>query len=167
MTTICTDNRTIAADGQETWGDEVTCTDAKKIHVEPGVIYALSGAVSMRERLVEWEKDGARGSPPSLAPEMMWTLLVIRRKDGLRVYTSKCPYPSIVPARFAIGSGADYATAAMHCGLSPEQAVALVRDRRLDVWTGGEIQVVDIAEALSGHRPHANGHAAEGVEAPA
>lgn len=153
MTTIATDGVTIAADGQESWGNEAMRLDVQKIIVMDNVIYALSGANSMLERLIEWEQEffnGAKGAPPAAAPDVAWTLLVIRRTYRIAsvAYISKCPYPSPVSGVFALGSGADYAVGAMHCGKTPAEAVALVRDKRLDVWTGGDIQVVNIAEAL-------------------
>ena len=149
MTTIAYSlpHNQIAADGLECWGDMVARTDVKKIIVANRVIYALSGANGILDQLIEWEKAGAKGPSPPCASDVHWTFLVI--KAGARVsYSSKFPYSSPMPEIFAIGSGGDHAIGALAAGKTPRQAVELVRDKRLDVWTGGEIQVVDIAKAL-------------------
>jgi len=81
--------------------------------------------------------------------------------SDIRLPTSDCrhltachgvPYLSGVDVPFAIGAGSDYALGAMDYGASPEEAVRGACRR--NVFTGGEIQVVNIAAAL-GLQPQA------------
>lgn len=153
MTTIITDGVTIAADGLGCIGGEVNGTDDKKIIIEKGVVYALSGFVGMRDALIAWHQDGAKVADVPATPDGdSWTLLVIDT-SGAKYFTGKCAYPNKVRTPFALGSGSDYAMGALHAGLSPQQAVQLVIDKRLDVGTGGEIQVIDIKQALGIKEP--------------
>jgi len=152
MTTICTDGVTIAADGLACLGGQKVAFKDRKIVIDRkhGAIYALSGATAMLPHIMEWHRAGApaESAPKAAAPDITWTLLVITSKSTT-LLTSQCAFPSVVDdRRFAIGSGADYAMGAMCAGVEPAEAVKIVIDNKLDVWTGGEIQVENIAEAL-------------------
>ena len=102
----------------------------------------------MLPALIEWVQNGAKpnDTPPTPSGQG-WGLLVIDR-EGERFYAHDCPYAQSVAKLFACGSGGDYATGAMHAGKTPAEAIRLIIDKRLDVHTGGEIQVIDTAEAL-------------------
>lgn len=152
MTTIATDGITIAADGLASIGGEVNGLSETKIVIERDWIYALSGAVAMRDALIEWHQAGAKPADVPGMQDADWTLLVIDR-NGLTYFTAKCAYPCKANAPFAIGSGADYASALMHAGYSPQKAVRLIIDKRLDIYTGGDIQVIDIRQALGLNEP--------------
>jgi hypothetical protein len=156
MTTIATDGVTIAADGRTALGSQVVDDAEHKIVVDRQrrIIFALSGAGAVLPRIMDWHRAGA---PPESAPkpadaEITWSLIVIENGPvwpKITLYTSKCAFPSVVSTRcFAIGSGGDYAIGAMCAGKTPEEAVRIVIENKLDVWTGGEVQVVNIAEAL-------------------
>lgn len=152
MTTIATDGRTVAADGLACFGSEVISTTAQKITVCGGRIYAVSGAGGMVKALVDWIEMGASPSsmPPVSDKSSGFSLLVIGPGPDERFfYSDVCPYPQPVPPVFAFGSGADFALGAMHAGLSPEEAIGMVIRHRLNVHTGGEIQVIDIASVIS------------------
>ena len=152
MTTICSDGITIAGDGLACWGDEPVSRADLKIEQRGNRIFALSGASAMLPALIKWVDEGADVArvPAGIGPEVMWSLLVIE-KTGVCAYVSKCPYASPMSYPISIGSGADYAMGAMHAGKTPREAVEIAS--KLDVWTGGDIQVIDIAEAL-GLAPH-------------
>lgn len=151
MTTIAVDfsRGQIAADGLETWGDQVFRTDARKIVVRSKAVFALSGSSAMIERIIDWEQAGAKDKPPSEGVDNKWTLLAMRADGSRLLYTSSTPYPVPLPMLFAIGSGADYAMGAMRAGKSPREAIEIIRDHRLDVWTGGEIQVVELMDVFA------------------
>lgn len=151
MTTIATDGRTIAADGLRCCGNEPLSTSERKIVVEGGAIYALTGDYAVIRACIEWHKNGAnpKEAPPHWdAPDGGWTLIVIEQGPKLVAYRSRLPYPDPHPFPQAFGSGCDYAVGAMHAGASPRSAIEIAS--RLNVHTGGEIQVVDIAKALAG-----------------
>lgn len=152
MTTIATDGVTIAADGLSSIGGEVNGLSEQKIVIEGGLIYALSGTIALRAALIAWHQGGAKPADVPGMQDADWTLLVIGR-NGLAYFTAKCAYPCKANAPFAIGSGADYASALMHAGFSPKNAIRLIIDKRLDVYTGGDIQVIDIKQALGLNEP--------------
>lgn len=148
MTTICTDGRTVAADGKSCLGDRPVSLRTQKIVVSNGTLYALSGPECMIRPIIEWWERGHDHATVPVAKDegCAWTLMVID-PGGTVIMTSRCQFPSPIPSGvFAIGSGADYAMGAMLAGKSPREAIAIAS--RCDVWTGGDIQEVVIAEAV-------------------
>lgn len=146
MTTIATDGKTIAADGRSFLGDVWHRDDKEKIFVEDGSIFAFAGDRPIRDAVVKWYKSGADASQIPPAKNPTWTLMVVDRR-GITIIDSECPYPTEIVPPFAMGSGSIYAFGAMDAGCSPEEAVKAASRR--DPYTGGEIQVINIAEALS------------------
>lgn len=151
MTTIATDGITIAADGRATAGGNIVSDRTKKIIVEDGVIYALTGVEALFRALIDWIKKGA---DPAAVPKgydatsLSWALTVISAVGpmGAKRYTSTMPYPDSVDYPFSDGTGHEMAVVLMDAGKSPFEAVRLTCKR--DINSGGEIQVVNIAEAL-------------------
>lgn len=66
------------------------------------------------------------------------------RQDGIWVFEGILTGAKIKNEFYAIGSGGQYAIAAMHLGLSPKDAVALAA--QYDPATGGEIDVWTLPE---------------------
>lgn len=147
MTTIATDGITIAADGLGVCGGERTWRDMKKIRVVDGRIYGCTGDAPLFDALIKWHKDGSDPSKYPKVENQSGCLLVIDDR-GLVRYTHTCPYADAFPYPAAFGSGADYASMAMHLGLSPRDAVE--KAAHFDVHTGGTITEINIAEALAG-----------------
>lgn len=151
MTTIATDGRTIAADGRTAIGWMVSGTSERKIVVgvnEDGLpaLFAVAGVMTMIGPLMKWVAGGREGEPPKCTGgDDPWTMLIIDA-SGIRRIDAGAPYPYFVPAPAAIGSGRDFAITALDLGKSPREAVEMACKR--DVWSGGEILVIDIAEAL-------------------
>lgn len=100
----------------------------------------------MRESLIAWHLAGADPAKLPPAEKADWNLLVVD-PDSIQLYSSDVPYPIDVKPPFAIGSGEKYALGAMDGGLSPAEAVLAASKR--DPYTGGNIQAIDILEALS------------------
>lgn len=149
MTTIATDGATIAADGLVQSNGIVATRSFRKIVVEDCVIYALAGTMCMLRPLIEWVKAGADPERAPKTAESDWGCLLVidgLGKEGARCYFSKAPYPDSVDFPFAIGSGREIALGAMKAGKTPRQALDIAAD--CDIYSGGEIQVVDIAQAL-------------------
>lgn len=153
MTTIAwdLDRGMIAADGLACSGNTIIAKDRKKIVARDGAIYALTGCWIYFKPLIEWHKVGADPNklPVRNGNEMHWSLLVITEREGravAEITTHEAPYFEDMPRKFALGSGCDVALGAMRSGKTPAEAVAIAMTD--DVKTGGEIQVIDIAEAL-------------------
>lgn len=148
MTTIAYDGRTIAADSLACYGDERCHVPIQKIWVEGRVIYALAGSSRMLTPLMKWFKAGASPGdiPKGDSNDYAYTFLVID-DAGVRTYHHDCAYPNFFyEDKIAIGSGQDYAMGALMFGASAKEAVAVAA--KMSVKTGGEIQVVDIAEVF-------------------
>lgn len=148
MTTIATDGVTIAADGRSTRGWEIVGRRERKIIVRGGLVFALGGCRGMMEPLISWwidENSDPKKVPPCGDGEEGWCLLVMS-KDGASFMTNKVPYPDAIDVPFATGNGREYARGAMMAGADPRRAVEIACE--CDAASGGEIQVVNIAEAL-------------------
>ncbi|CAN0480243.1 unnamed protein product, partial [Phaeothamnion confervicola] len=94
---------------------------------------------------MKWVAGGREGEPPKCTGDDTWTMLIVDA-SGVRRIDAGAPYPYSVPVPAAIGSGREYAITALDLGVSPREAVEAACKR--DIWSGGEIMVVDIAEAL-------------------
>lgn len=143
MTTIATDGVTIAGDGLIHSDGQFIIKDHQKIRVGDGpeaVVYALCGTACMFEPAIKWIEAGA---DPEKAPkiENEWQIVVIKL-DSIVVYTGKCPYPEAQHYPFTMGTGREYALAALKLGKSPREAVELAME--CDLYTDGEIQVVKL-----------------------
>jgi len=147
MTTIATDGLTIAADGKASAGTMVTSSKVNKVRVLNGVIYAVSGLEAYVQPLIDWHNAGADPAKYPLAKGdgNESCLLVIVEPGRGQYYTYGIPYRVDVEFPFALGSGRDFAIGAMEAGASPLEAVDIAVRR--DVYSGGSIQVLDIAEA--------------------
>lgn len=147
MTTIATDGRTIAADGLRVMGSSIVARNEKKIRIRDGRIFAFTGTYAAFEPAVTWYLDGAAPDKrPATSADDGWSLVVIERDGGMAKWSSSAPFAEPMPYPWAFGIDSDFAFAAMMCGKTPVEAIALAAEH--NVYTGGEIQVVDIAAAL-------------------
>lgn len=151
MTVIACDGVSIAADGMACCGQEIVSLSVRKIRVAGNAVYALAGTAALFDALVKWHQSGAdpNEGPKKVSDEMEWGLAVITAETGrpvLHRFSSKCPYPEYYPFPFADGVCNQFAIGAMGRGATAEEAVRVACES--SVWAGGDIQVVDIAEAL-------------------
>lgn len=153
MTTIATDGLTIAAEGQAqtSWGS-ISSRSYKKVRVANDCVFALTGAAGVFDALIAWHKAGC---DPSTLPECTkkdgWCLLEIRQDGSAHMYTQEVPYADPIEFPFALGTGCDFAVGAMDAGKSPREAVEIAIRR--DANSGGNIDVIDIKEALGLREP--------------
>lgn len=142
MTTIASDGKTVAADGQCTAGHEILCTNRVKLEAWGDCVLAFSGAIALQPVAFRWFKDGAVPEKVEGAlKDKDWTLTVFR--DGTAsYYRNDCPYPLEVPYPFSIGSGEDYAMGALMAGTTSRAAIEIACAK--DTMTSGKITVVEI-----------------------
>ncbi len=130
MTVIAWDGKTLAADKRACLGGLIRTTTKIFRAFDPvtsdGVLVGYGGDAACGEELLAWFKRGAKPEeyPPLRKPEDWARLLVIGR-GGTICFYENTPYP-VKFARgqaFAIGSGRDFALAAMQCGKTAQEAV--------------------------------------------
>ena len=164
MTTIATDGVMIVCDGLgSTDSGFVMERGLRKIEAYPGVIYGFAGETRMQRVVIDWHRNGAVPEHyPHKGEIDGGTLLVITDKSA-SVYHCN-PYPDPCEFPVAIGTGRTIAMVAFRLGKTPIEAVQLAAE--LDLWTGGNIQVVRVADYIgqrsSGMNGGLNGHSPEG-----
>lgn len=161
MTTIAWDGRILAADGRSTSGGVIVQSNSRKIHVLTSrerditlklnesfsvVAIAVSGDATARFTLLDMlmkQKISASMTMPNDRAEFS-SLIFCDQKDVINLY-KRDRVPSIemfsVNDIFAIGSGRDFALSAMKMGYGAVDAVEHAAE--LDVYTGGEIQIIE------------------------
>lgn len=148
MTVIASDGLTIAADGQLMLGQsEIGALNLKKIRVvEAKAIYAMDGTIALLDALIDWHRKGADPHAlPVSSGDDDWGMVVITT-EGVTAFNKGVPYPARWAYPLTLGCGADYAMGAMLAGASPQQAVEIACAK--NAFCGGDIQVIDIKEAL-------------------
>lgn len=142
MTTIASDGKTVAADGQCTAGNEILSTDRVKLEVCQDCVLAFSGTAALQPVAFKWFKEGADPAKvDGFLKDKDWTLAVFRQ-DVAEYYRNDCPHPLEVPYPTACGSGEDYAIGALMAGASPKEAIEIACVK--DTMTSGKITVVEI-----------------------
>jgi 20S proteasome alpha/beta subunit len=126
MTVLAWDGITLAADKR---GNGVTSiSTTTKIFRINDCLVGYTGQLVFGEQMAEWFKAGENIAdfPPSQRDKDDWALLLVVRSNGKLQLYERTPYPATYEDKlFAVGSGADYALAAMHCGRTAAEAVAL------------------------------------------
>jgi 20S proteasome alpha/beta subunit len=126
MTCVAWDGVTLAADKQAT-SSGCAMTVTKIVRTEAGELLAVSGDFDVGQALMAWYQKGAA---PEAFPDNRDSsgdyrarLLVIDAGPRIRIFEST-PHPITFEDRcYAMGSGRDYALAAMHLGRSARKAV--------------------------------------------
>ena len=125
MTVIAWDGKTLVADKRAVlYGHPSTTT--KIFRAPDGSLLGASGEQDTATALIAWYCDGADGVFPDNDDDdggVAARLLVITPTGAIHTY-ERFPLPMIMQDKFyAIGSGRDYALAAMHLGLNAYAAV--------------------------------------------
>lgn len=123
MTTIAWDGKTLAADKQATWNDVARAT-TKIRRAKNGELLGFSGSALMQEPWFDWVENG--GDFPEPPKDCGGNMLRIHLDGSFTLYCGD-KYGTTYDAgqTFAIGSGADFALAAMEMGKTAKQAVKL------------------------------------------
>jgi len=138
MTTIAWDGKTLAADKLASTGNGRGKTT--KIFRIRDCLFGATGTQSLCIEMAEWFRAGAVPADlPALQkdPNKNAGVLVVLPDGSLQKYESG-PYPLPVDdEKFAIGSGGDFARAAMYFGLTAVEAIAVAE--HFDVNTGNGV----------------------------
>lgn len=125
MTVVCFDGKTLAADKQASNGN--TKSTVTKIHRVGDLLIGYTGVLGQGLEMVEWIRRGRRIDefPPSQRVEDDFCCTVVIDGGRILVY-ERTPYPFVVEDPvYAVGSGRDFAIAAMFCGLSAREAAVV------------------------------------------
>ena len=124
MTVIAWDGKTLAADKRGTFGG--LSRRVTKIFVVHDELVGIAGNACEGYDLIAWIEGGCKllEFPVNQRDEKLWAeCLVIARDGSVRIY-QRSPNACYIHDRFtAIGSGRDFALAAMHLGKSAREAV--------------------------------------------
>lgn len=131
MSVIAWDGRQLAADKRASMGGLIAST-TKIFRVEDKqfgeALVGYSGNADAGEEMLAWFSAGHDPTtfPPSQRDKDDWAGLLVAWRDGNLWKYERTPFPlRFPPQQFAIGSGRDFALAAMHLGLTAEQAVGV------------------------------------------
>lgn len=146
MTVIAWDGKTLSADKQAVsggYGQTVT-----KIFKLCGELYGFAGNAGHAAALVVWFNNGAiiENWPEPSDKEDVANFIVITKDGQIREYEGgACGYYDIVEDRFtAMGSGRDYALAAMYLGQDSRTAVEVAC--ALDINCGKGIDTLTLKD---------------------
>lgn len=147
MTTIASDGVTVSADGRMTSGLTLVQDDTVKMVVRNGIIFAVSGLAAHVGPLVGWYLAGAVPAdyPCPTDDQNSSGFVAIEGPSRVRRFSYGSKFSTDEKFPFVLGSGGDYAMAAMVCGKTPQEAIEIAA--MFDLGTGGKIQTIDIAEA--------------------
>ena len=126
MTVVAWDGTTLAADKRVTY-QGLACTVTKIFRVGDKLV-GFSGNGDQAMEMLAWFREGAdfRTFPQSQRSKEDWVATLVINADGSAMDFERTPFPYPLEDRFlAIGSGRDYALAAMHLGKTAREAVEI------------------------------------------
>jgi ATP-dependent protease HslVU (ClpYQ) peptidase subunit len=157
MTTIATKDGIIASDGRMSLGATIIKDDTVKVFNINNHLVGVCGAARAISTFVGWLQkhtdyrmvseqvgDLVDLIPPVLEQSEDYTALVVTPDKQVLLYEGGVPIDMGIDVHMSIGSGGDFALAAMDSGLSAEEAVKVAMKR--DVYSGGTITVVSLEE---------------------
>lgn len=143
MTVIAWDGKTLAADKQCTIADlRRTVT---KVHRVGKCLVATTGSTAQGQEMVQWVRSGCKPEsfPESQRDKDDWAATVVVRAGPVLDLYERTPYPTrYEDKQFAIGSGRDYAIAAMYLGKCAVDAVKIASE--FDVHSGMGVDVLEL-----------------------
>jgi ATP-dependent protease HslVU (ClpYQ) peptidase subunit len=124
MTVIAWDGYTLAADKRATNGSLIrTTTKIFRIH---SCLVGYAGEATFGEQMIAWFQAGEKAEdfPKEQRDKDDWAPLLVIRENGKIHKYERTPHPlKYQDKQFAIGSGRDFALAAMACGKTASEAV--------------------------------------------
>ena len=138
MTVIAWDGKTLAADKQATQYSQKQVV-TKIFKLDDGSLAAISGQSVYGLQIIEWLKNGG-DYPNNKTTNEESCAEVLHIKNGKLYKYSQLATPMLVEQDiFAMGSGQDYAIAAMHCGKSAKEAVEITNMYSSDCGMGIDV----------------------------
>lgn len=145
MTVIAWDGTTLAADKRACNGNTIYTTT--KIFRVGTCLLGAAGHASFCEQIIAWFKAGENPSdfPAAQRDKDDWAGLLVIRGDGTINKYERTPYPhTFEDKQIAIGSGCEFAKAAMHLGCTAAQAVEVAI--ALDCSCGNGVDTLTLVE---------------------
>ncbi len=144
MTVIAWDGRTLAADKRMSFGTSFAVTT--KIFRIGGMLVGVAGDAALAREMADWVCDGMQAETfPTKARTDPISMLVIRLDGSLHYFTSS-PVPMVLEDKvFTLGSGCDFAAAALYLGKTAREAVEVAI--ALDSGCGNGIDTLDLEMA--------------------
>lgn len=157
MTTIAYRDGIMAAEGKMTLGDMVIKLDTEKVFWVNNHLVGVCGRARAINTFVTWlqkmtdyhivnQEVGELVDlvPPALEDDEGYSALVVTPSRQVLMYEGNTPIDMGSDVPMSVGSGSCFALAAMKAGATAEEAVKVACE--LDVYSGGEITVVQLEE---------------------
>lgn len=139
MTTITVDATAGLMCSDSHWTDGTAKGPCRKVWRVNGALVGFAGDMSAIARVKAWMKAGAKpGGLPQRDLMRMECEALLLQGGAVRVWTPIDGFTT-VPAKWAIGTGAQAARAALEAGASASKAVAIARN--IDAQTSGRTRV--------------------------
>lgn len=147
MTTIVYRDGQMAADTRAYSGNRTPIGFKTKIHrlKDGGLLGVFSAQPGIAEFFRDWINDGENSNEIPDSVDVNLSALRVKPNGEVFFYSDGI-YPSgpIMADWYAIGSGDQYAIGALSCGATADAAVMVAGQH--DVWTGGQVQIMNLAE---------------------
>jgi ATP-dependent protease HslVU (ClpYQ) peptidase subunit len=143
VTTVAYKDGVMAADSQCTSG--ASSDDTTKIfRLKSGGLFGFAGSAGYGMLVYEWLCLGAKlkHKPKILDDDDGIEAIVVSPSGEVSMMDNYLAPISVTSGVTAIGSGGDQAKALMRSGMSAGEAVEFIVANRLDIFTGGEVQVL-------------------------
>lgn len=128
MTVIAYKDGVLAADRLGVAGSLKTQHTKVRLSRDKSAALAIAGCASRGKELQDWYDNGEEADNFPEQQDGHEAVLIVMREDGVWEYDG-CPFPIQVEGEFsAWGSGAEFASMAMHLGLSASEAVRATED---------------------------------------
>ncbi len=146
MTVIAWDGTTLAADKRACHGSTIYTTD--KIYRVGGCLVGYTGTAAFGEQILAWFRGGEIPSefPAAQRDKDDWAGLLVIRANGVVQKYERTPHPhTFTDTHVSVGSGCDYAKAAMHLGCTAAQAVEVAIALDMTCGNGVDTLTLEIA----------------------
>lgn len=141
MTVIAWDGVTLAADKRVSFGTSIATTT--KIHRIGDMLVGYAGDSAQGRSCLQWVRDGMdKATYPELQKSSPGSLLVILPCGAIRFYGNTPDPLEIEDKTFSVGSGSEYAEAALYLGKTAREAVEVAI--ALDSACGNGIDVLTL-----------------------
>lgn len=140
MSTIAWDGKTLAGDRLGVRGEGLRFEVVKVFALSNGSLYGGVGKHDNVLQVLWWLENG--GEPPNLGSEASFSGLVVMPEKKVHLFDELLVPKPVLESFFAIGSGRDFAIAAMALGQTAAQAIELAM--RYDIYTGIGVDVVSL-----------------------